>query len=143
MLICVPAYNEDAGVIYVDMSQIFAAWFVPFYKAHVHFVVVLDLVPEHSETSQRREGLQYSDVTAERKERYLISKQEDRYQLNDVANFFLPRGVGALLVRVGQDLATLACVLGVLVVDMVIGLLFGGKQVDKTPLAHKPASRVE
>lgn len=140
--ICLPAYNEEARVVYVDMSQVFAAWFVPFYKAHVHFVVVLNLVPEEPDTSYRREGLQYSDVTAERKARWLISKQEDHYQLNDTVNFLLP-GLGPLLVKAGQDLATLACLVGVLVCDMVMGVLFGRKQVERTPLAYKPVSRGE
>lgn len=134
------AFNEDARVVYVDMSQIFVIWFIPFYKAHVDFVVVLDLVPERPDTSYRREGLQYSDVTAERKPRYLVAKQEDRYQLNDTVNFLLP-WLGPLLCRAGQDIATLACVVGVLVCDTLIRVLFGRKQVQRTPLAYKPASR--
>ena len=136
------AYNEDARVVYVDMSQIFAVWFIPFYRAHVHFLVVLDLVPGQPDTSYRREGLQYSDVTAERKPRYLISKQEDRYQLNDTVNFLMP-GLGPLLCKAGQEFATLVCVMGVLVCDVLIRVLFGRKRVERTPLAYKPASRVE
>ena len=125
---------------YVDMDQVFAAWFVPFYKAPVHFVVVLTLEPEHPETSHRREGLQYSDVTAERKPRYLIAKQEDHYQLNDTVAFLLP-WLGPLLCGLGQNVATMVCVILAAFCEFWLRLLFGRGQARRTPLAYKPTSK--
>lgn len=126
----------------MDMNQIFAAWFVPFYKAHVHLLAVLTLVTEKPDTSHRREGLQYSDVTAERRPRYLVSKQEDHYQLNDTTNFLLP-WLGPLLCSVGQGMATMACVVGAVICELVLRVLFGSGQAGKTPMAYKPTSRVQ
>ena len=123
----------------MDLNQIFALWFVPFYKAHVHFVAVMTLVTDNPDTSHRRDGLQYSDV-AERRPRYLVAKQEDHYQLNDIVNFLLP-WLGPLLCRAGQNIATIACVMGVLVSEMMLRIVFGGEQANKTPLAYKPLSQ--
>ncbi|MBE3046934.1 hypothetical protein IMZ48_31280 [Candidatus Bathyarchaeota archaeon] len=126
----------------MDLNQIFAPWFVPFYKAHVHFVAVMTLVIENPDTSHRREGLQYSDVTAERRPRYLVAKQEDHYQLNDISNFLLP-WLGPLLCRAGQNIATIACVVGALVCEVILRIVFGGEQANKTPMAYKPLSQAK
>lgn len=124
------------------MSQVFAVWFIPFYRAKVDFVALLTLTTQKPDVSYRREGLQYSDVTAERRPRYYIAKQEDHYQVNDFINFLMP-GLGPMLCRWGQNLATIACVVGVLVFDAFIRVLFGRKQVARTPIAYKPTQKLE
>lgn len=126
------------------MSQIFAVWFMPFYKAHVRFIIVLTLEMEKPDTSHRREGLQYSDVTAERRPKYLISKQEDHYQLNDTLNFLVPYfHVGPLICRAVQDMATMACIIGVAVCEFFLRVFCGSGQAARIPLAYKPTSRIE
>ena len=124
------------------MNQIFAAWFIPFHAVNVRLVIVLTLATEQPDTSHRRGNLQYSDVTAERRPRYLIAKQEDHYQLNDTVNFLLP-WVGPLICRVGQDMATLACVVGAAVCELLLSVFLGSGQAKRTPMAYKPISRLE
>lgn len=139
---CIKAFNEDAGLLFVNMSQIFAVWFIPFYRAKVDFVALLTLTTQNPDASYRREGLQYSDVTAERRPKYYIARQEDHYQVNDFINFLMP-GLGPMLCRWAQNLATIACVVGVLTFDAFIRALFGRKQVARTPIAYKPTQRAE
>lgn len=124
------------------MTQIFAVWFIPFYRAKVDLIAVLTLVSQTPSVSYRREGLQYSDVTAERRPRYFIAKQEDHYQVNDFINFLLP-GLGPMLCTWGQNLATIACVIGALVCDLFLSVIFGRKQVHRTPMAYKPTPKAE
>lgn len=124
------------------MTQVFAVWFIPFYRAKVDFVAALTLALEDPSVNYGGEGLRYSDVTAERRPRYLIAKQEDHYQVNAFINFLLP-GLGPMLCRWGQNLSTMACVIGVLVCDAFIRALFGRKQVARTPIAYKPTEKPE
>lgn len=124
------------------MTQVFAVWFIPFYRAKVDFVAALTLELEDPSVNYGRGGLRYSDVTAERRPRYLIAKQEDHYQVNAWINFLMP-GFGPMLCRWGQNLSTMACVIGVLICDLFIRALFGRKQVATTPIAYKPTEKPE
>lgn len=74
------------------MSQVFRIWVVPFYRAPVKLVTVLQL--EYNKHNDR----------------YYIASQNDLYQVDQFVRFFAPGGW--ILVQMWQFWATFFCLLG-------------------------------
>lgn len=89
---CCAEYNQQSQILFVEISQIFSLWFVPFYKSNVHLTTKLQLF--HSPEDKK----------------YYISSQEDLYQLNEVVKFFWPGG--ATIIWLWQLFATFLCIVG-------------------------------
>ena len=87
-----PAYDPDHLVLYVNLSQIFRIWAIPFHSAHVNLTTVLHLT--YFESSSK----------------YYINSQNDLYQVNEFVRFVWPGGL--LLVWFWQIVATLMCLVG-------------------------------
>ncbi|KAF2495594.1 hypothetical protein BU16DRAFT_527387 [Lophium mytilinum] len=96
------AFDKQNLTLYVSMSQVFKLFIVPFYKAPVSLVTVLQL--------ERRD------------KKYYIASQNDLYQTDEFVKFVAPWG-GASLVRLWQLVATPFCVLGVWLL-WPLGVLF-------------------
>jgi len=87
-----PAYDSSNLILYVNMSQVFRLWIIPFYAAKASFTTVLRL---------RQNQLD---------QKYYIQSQDDLYQVNEWVRFIWPGG--PLLVWLWQTFATLFCLLG-------------------------------
>jgi len=81
--------------MFINIHQVFALFFVPFYEADVRLTTKLHL-------RQLKDG------------KYYIKSQEDLYQVNDLIKFFVPF-VGAGFLWTCQLLATFGCTLGALI----------------------------
>ncbi|KAI9668468.1 MAG: hypothetical protein M1831_001222 [Alyxoria varia] len=92
------AYDAPNQILYVNISQVFRIFFVPFYAARVNLTTVLHLI--------RRDSI-YSDGG---RSKYYINCQNDLYQINEIIKFALPFG-GPVLVWVWQILAALVCLM--------------------------------
>ncbi|KAJ5769637.1 hypothetical protein N7520_004196 [Penicillium odoratum] len=92
------AFDEKQLKLYINMSQIFSIWIVPFHVAPVTLTTVLDLTTETR--SDQDQPL------------YYIKKQEDLYQTSEFIKFLLPH-VGHALASAWQLFATCFCILGV------------------------------
>lgn len=98
-----PAFDEDKLKLYVNMSQIFSIWLVPFHVAPVTLTTVLDLTYDSDN----------SDATTNGDHKlYYISKQEDLYQTSEFVKFLMPH-IGYWVIFVWHLIATLFCLLGV------------------------------
>ncbi|KAI9782436.1 MAG: hypothetical protein M1816_001888 [Peltula sp. TS41687] len=73
------AFDQTTLRLYVDISQVFRLWIVPFYAAHVNLVTVIDLVYD----PKRR--------------LYFVQSQHDLYQVNEWVKFIWPGGWLVLL----------------------------------------------
>lgn len=93
----VAAYDEKALTLYVSIHQIFRIPYIPFYRAPVKLVTVLQLT-ERSSTSK--------------KSKYLIASQNDLYQLNELSKFFSLFRVLSSFLLICQVVATAFCVIG-------------------------------
>ncbi|KAF2807896.1 uncharacterized protein BDZ99DRAFT_68391 [Mytilinidion resinicola] len=96
------AFDKQNLTLYVSISQVFKLFIIPFYKAPVSLVTLLQL--------ERRD------------KKYYIANQNDLYQTDEFVKFVAPWG-GALLVQLWQLMATLFCVLGVWLL-WPLGVLF-------------------
>ncbi|KAL9086465.1 MAG: hypothetical protein Q9165_007081 [Trypethelium subeluteriae] len=94
------AFDQPNNLLYVGISQRFAIWFMPLYRADVKLVTVLQL--EYQKTNAK----------------YYIKSQNDLYQTDQFVKFVLPYG-GPILVWVWQTVATIACVLLALLLSPV------------------------
>ncbi|KAJ5503787.1 hypothetical protein N7463_006661 [Penicillium fimorum] len=97
------AFDEEKLKLYVNMSQIFSIWLVPFHVAPVTLTTVLDL---------RYESAKSEAATNGDHKLYYISKQEDLYQTSEFIKFLMPH-IGYWIVFGWHLIATLFCVLGV------------------------------
>ncbi|KAF1809434.1 hypothetical protein P152DRAFT_476563 [Eremomyces bilateralis CBS 781.70] len=88
-------YDAPNLRLYVTVHQIFRLWFVPFYKAPVTLVTVLDL--------------------AKVEKKYRIQQQEDLYQTDKFISFVPLFPGGSLVVMACQYFAALFCVVGAMV----------------------------
>ncbi|KAI9706119.1 MAG: hypothetical protein M1836_005525 [Candelina mexicana] len=79
------AYDSKHLILYVSISQVFAIWFIPFFRAPVSLITVLQL---------------YHDPSTEK---YYITNQNDLYQVDQMMKF-VPGGW--LFAFVWQCLAT-------------------------------------
>ncbi|OGE49491.1 hypothetical protein PENARI_c021G11726 [Penicillium arizonense] len=106
------AFDEEKLKLYVNMSQIFSIWLVPFHVAPVSLTTVLDLTFE-SPTS---------DATTNGDHRlYYITQQEDLYQTSEFIKFIMPH-IGYWLVFGWHLIATLFCVAGVMLLWPILWL---------------------
>ncbi|KAI9719759.1 MAG: hypothetical protein M1812_003247 [Candelaria pacifica] len=87
------AYDSKNLILYVSISQVFAIWFIPFFRAPVSLTTVLQLTHDPST------------------EKYYITKQNDLYQVDQFLRF-VPGGW--LFAFVWQFVATGFSVLGAL-----------------------------
>lgn len=87
------AYDEDNRKLYVDISQIFSIWFIPFHQSKVNLTTVLEL----TQTSGSR--------------KYYIKSQNDLYQVDQFFQFFAPWGIGTVIVALWHFGATFCCVI--------------------------------
>ncbi|KAK5109273.1 hypothetical protein LTR62_007147 [Meristemomyces frigidus] len=92
------AYDESNMVLYVDIEQVFAIWFLPFHRAPVRLTTKLSL------TKRKERG-----SLEERK--YYIRSQEDLYPVDQFVKFFAPWNVGTAVVYAWHFVATFFCVL--------------------------------
>lgn len=97
------AFDQKNLKLYVQMSQIFSIWIVPFHVAPVTLTTVLDLTTEPNRGESRSNG----DHTL-----YYITQQEDLYQTSEFVKFVFPH-VGHWLILAWHLVATIFCVLGV------------------------------
>lgn len=108
-------FDQRAGILYVSIHQVFALWFIPFYKAPVKLISVLKLTQQSSgdSTSARNDGPESTALAGPGKERarYKIASQEDHYQINDCLQFVLP-GLGPFVWFLWQLYSTGLCVIG-------------------------------
>ncbi|KAJ5918049.1 hypothetical protein N7454_010424 [Penicillium verhagenii] len=93
------AFDEKNLKLFIQMSQVFSIWIVPFHVAPVTLTTVLDLTTESSESNQN-------------KSLYYIKKQEDLYQTSEFIKFLLPH-VGHWIVTAWHLFATFFCIVGV------------------------------
>jgi hypothetical protein len=107
---------------------------MPFYTAPVTLTTVLTLTtdPDGNGISSIRQptdliqavtqnehhgqslGSRHSRPSSDRTTKYWIAAQEDLYQTSEFVKFFLPFGIGSLLVAAWHFMATIGCVLGAL-----------------------------
>ncbi|KAF2458985.1 hypothetical protein BDY21DRAFT_198397 [Lineolata rhizophorae] len=100
------AYDKPNLILYVQLSQVFRIWVVPFYRAPVRLVTVLRL--------ERHKGIASDAVNAvAAPTKYYIAEQNDLYQVNEFVKFVWPGG--HVLVWIWQLWSTLFCLLGALV----------------------------
>ncbi|OOG00368.1 hypothetical protein ASPCADRAFT_502698 [Aspergillus carbonarius ITEM 5010] len=106
------AYDKPTQKLYLQISQLFSIWAIPFHKAPVTLTTVLDLTtdPEDNRTPTTGHG-----------KRYYIKRQEDFYQPSEFVKFVAPWGA-AWVVVAWQVLATVFCVFGVVVFWPVLWL---------------------
>lgn len=97
------AFDEKKLKLFVQMSQIFSIWIVPFHVAPVTLTTVLDLTTDPPQSDAPTNG----DRTL-----YYIAKQEDLYQTSEFVKFVVPH-IGNWLVQAWHLIATFFCVLGV------------------------------
>ncbi|KAJ5321648.1 hypothetical protein MYU51_013287 [Penicillium brevicompactum] len=97
------AFDEEKLKLYINMSQIFSIWLVPFHVASATLTTVLDLTSEPMKSDASTNG--------DRKI-YHISKQEDLYQSSEFVKFIMPH-IGHWLIYGWHLVATLFCVVGV------------------------------
>lgn len=86
------AFDSANLILYVNISQVFRIWVIPFYRAPVSLVTVITL------ERNRDDG------------KYYIRSQNDLYQVDEFVRFLLPPGW--ILVWLWHFWATLFCVLG-------------------------------
>ncbi|KAL1985452.1 hypothetical protein VTN96DRAFT_7895 [Rasamsonia emersonii] len=118
------AFDEPNLKLYVTISQLFAVFLIPFYRAPVTLTVVLTLTTDPWDYSGRHgspldddengaaDGDGHSLSSSSSSRRYWIAAQEDLYQTTEFVKFFLPYGIGVCVVLLWHMVATAACVLG-------------------------------
>jgi hypothetical protein len=153
------AYDETNLILYVNISQVFRIWIVPFYSAPVNLTTVIHLQRGSSSSSNSSsssssgtdEGGSKSSwidinksargvgdrskrdrVSARRRDQlYYIRSQDDLYQVDEWIRFLLFGGF--LFVRAWQALATLSCVIGVVLLAPV-SIVEEKFKIQKPPL---------
>lgn len=81
-------------LIYLNITQLFSIWLIPFHHANVTLTTELQLVRPPSSR------------------KYYIQSQNDLYQNDQLIRFLMPWGVGNLFVHIWQYSSTLMCVWG-------------------------------
>lgn len=100
------AFDDKNLILYVNISQVFRIFVIPFYRAPVTLTTVLQLV--HG--PDLKHGTRTSDPS--RPKKYYIQSQNDLYQVDQFIRFVLPWGVGTILVYIFHWFATMCCILG-------------------------------
>ncbi|PVH97282.1 hypothetical protein DM02DRAFT_473173, partial [Periconia macrospinosa] len=86
------AFDEPNSTLYVNFSQVFSIWLLPFHRSPVNCTTVIHL------RRNRADG------------KYYIDSQNDLYQVDEFIKFVLPPGW--MLVWAWQFWSTLFCLLG-------------------------------
>lgn len=132
-------FDQRTGLLYVTARQTFAVWFIPFYKAPVRLVTVLQLtsrVSRESGDGARNGAIETNGSTAplagpgQERSRYYIASQEDLYSLGDCLQFLAP-GLGPLLWFGWQLYSSVVCVFASLVFLPLYLVLNKGKAKAK------------
>ncbi|KAF9103326.1 hypothetical protein BGX27_010624 [Mortierella sp. AM989] len=84
--------DDSQNVLYIQISQVFSLWYVPYHRSHVHLLTQLHL----SQSSHDK--------------KYYIHKQEDHYQINEMVKFIWPNG--DIVLTFWQFISTLFCIIG-------------------------------
>jgi hypothetical protein len=100
------AYDEHNLTLYVNISQTFAIWFVPFHRSPVNLTTVLQLV--RGENLNLQSPFRPPSSTP----KYYITSQNDLYQVDQFVRFFAPWGVGTTVIAFWHWVATLFCIVG-------------------------------
>jgi hypothetical protein len=88
------AYDSTNMILFLNITQLFSLWFVPFHHANVTLTTELYLTrPPNSS-------------------KYYIKAQNDLYQNDQLLRFMAPFGVAELFVHLWQYSSTLMCLLG-------------------------------
>ena len=88
------AYDSTNMILYLNITQLFSLWFVPFHHANVTLTTELHL------TRPPNSG------------KYYITAQNDLYQNDQLLRFMAPFGIAELFVHLWQYSSTLMCLLG-------------------------------
>lgn len=88
------AYDERNLILYLNITQIFSLWMIPFHHANVTLTTELQLVRPPSSG------------------KYYIQAQNDLYQNDQLIRFFMPFGLGELAAHMWQYSSTMMCVIG-------------------------------
>ena len=88
------AYDSTNMILYLNITQLFSLWFVPFHHANVTLTTELHL------TRPPDSG------------KYYITAQNDLYQNDQLLRFMAPFGIAELFVHLWQYSSTLMCLLG-------------------------------
>ena len=105
-------------MLYLNITQVFKIWFIPFYAATVNLTTVLHLI----QGSRTRRTVPNND-------KYYIQSQEDLYQVDEFVKFFLPFHIGTTIVAFWHWIATLCCIVGARVFGPVMAVLMDVKTV--------------
>ena len=97
------AYDEANLVLYVNISQVFAIWFVPFHRSPVTLTTQLQLVKRTSPNA--------THPTDSSSQQYFIQSQNDLYPVDQFVRFFAPWGIGDAVVYLWHFWATLFSVI--------------------------------
>ncbi|KXT04519.1 hypothetical protein AC578_8623 [Pseudocercospora eumusae] len=89
------AFDEQHFILYVNISQIFSIWFIPFHRSPVTLTTQLQLVRRPAEPRK-----------------YYIQSQNDLYQVDQFVKFFAPWNIGTTIVILWHFWATFFCVVG-------------------------------
>lgn len=145
-------FDEANSKLYVDISQRFSLWFVPFYAANVNLVTLLHLTKAGTNTSSAAqltngetpqgfvEEIKHGDLpsfseVASSKEpllsadgggTYMVAKQEDLYQVNEWIKFIVPYGIGNAIISAWQLFVTAVCLAGTVALFPFVWILTHG-----------------
>jgi len=87
------AFDDQNLILYVNLSQVFAIWFIPFHRSPVTLTTMLHLTqPPNSK-------------------KYYITAQNDLYQVDQFVRFFAPWGIGDAIVLAWNYQATIFCMI--------------------------------
>ncbi|RKF55005.1 hypothetical protein GcM3_205023 [Golovinomyces cichoracearum] len=95
-------YNQKTSTLYCELNQAFIRITLPFYRGNAHLTTKLLL--HHSEKDDK----------------YYIKTQEDLYQSNEIASYFIPGS--STLVYLLQIFASLLCIVGAIVLAPITWL---------------------
>lgn len=88
------AYDSTNLILYLNITQLFSPWFMPFHHANVTLTTQLQLTrPPNSR-------------------KYYIKSQNDLYQNDQLIRFMAPFGLAEFFVHMWQYSSTMMCVLG-------------------------------
>ncbi|KAH6976868.1 hypothetical protein EDB80DRAFT_757484 [Ilyonectria destructans] len=121
------AFDQSREILYVTIRQTFAVWFIPFYKAPVRLVSVLQLTQQPATSAP--EDSMVSNGSDRDKNLYYITSQEDLYPATDCFQFLLPK-LGPLIWFMWQLFSTCLCVMGSLLFLPLYVFLNQGEEVD-------------
>lgn len=87
----IAAFDEVKLIVYVNITQVFALWFIPFHRSPATLTTQLQLIRPPGSL------------------KYFIQSQNDLYQTDQSVRFVAPWGIGPALVLFWNFWATVAC----------------------------------